>query len=99
MDNNLKFKDGFPLNDDGSEKTAEELQLFIREQQLINSPWKLEDAVILHHEPLDEWAKRNGYVSLEDVAKKRNVNLDEIIQTVYETKEVKNHRSGLSQGQ
>ena len=99
MDNNLKFKDGFPLNDDGSEKTAEELQLFIREQQLINSPWKLEDAVILHHEPLDEWAKRNGYISLEDVAKKRNVNLDEIIQTVYETKKDENHRSGLSQGQ
>ena len=53
MTNNLKFKDGFPLNEDSSEKTAEELQEFIREFPPLDAPIRLEDAAVFHDQPLN----------------------------------------------
>ena len=79
MTNNIRFKDGFPLNADGSEKTAEELQEFIRKLPPLDSPIKLEDIAVFHDEPLELWAKNNGYISLDEFAKKRNVNLDDLV--------------------
>ena len=79
MTNNLKFKDGFPLNEDDSEKTAEELQEFIRKLPPLDLPIKLEDVAIFHDEPLEQWANINGYISLDEFAKKRNINLDDSV--------------------
>lgn len=79
MPNNLKFKDGFPLNEDDSEKTAEELQEFIRKLPPLDLPIKLEDVAIFHDEALEQWANINGYISLDEFAKKRNINLDDSV--------------------
>lgn len=75
---NLKFKDGFPLNEDGSEKTAEELREFISKRPILESPLRLEDVAIFHDEPLSKWAENNGLISLDDFARKRKVKLNEL---------------------
>lgn len=79
MNDSLKFKDGFPLNEDGSEKTAEELLEFISKRPTLVSPLKIEDVAIFHDELLEEWTKDNGYVRLEEFAQKRNFNLAELL--------------------
>lgn len=67
----------FPLNEDGTRKTYDELLEYISKLPLLESPLRLEDVAEHVDGTIEEWAKNNGLISLRDYAAKRGVNLDE----------------------
>lgn len=67
-----------PLNEKGEEMTFEELDAYVKSFPTLESPQKLEDISTLIDEPVDEWVKNNGLISIREFALKRGVNIDEI---------------------
>ena len=67
-----------PLNENGKEMTFEELDAYVKSFPILESPQKFEDISTLIDEPVEEWAKNNGLISIRDVALKRGINIDEI---------------------
>ena len=67
-----------PLNEKGEEMTFEELDAYVKIFPTLESLQKLEDISTLIDEPVDEWAKNNGLISIREFALKRGVNIDEI---------------------
>lgn len=67
-----------PLNENGEEMTFEELDAYVKGFPILESPQNFEDISTLIDEPIEEWAKNNGLISLRDFALKRGINIDEI---------------------
>lgn len=67
-----------PLNEKGEEMTFEELDAYVKSFPILESPQKFEDISTLIDEPVEEWAKNNGLISIREFALKRGVNIDEI---------------------
>ena len=67
-----------PLNENGQEMTFEELDAYVKSFPILESPQNFEDISTLIDEPLEEWAKNNGLISIRDFAVRRGINIDEI---------------------
>lgn len=67
-----------PLNENGQEMTFEELDAYVKSFPILESPQNFEDISTLIDEPLEEWAKNNGLISIRDFALRRGINIDEI---------------------
>ena len=66
-----------PLNENGQEMTFEELDACVKSFPILESPQNFEDISTLIDEPLEEWAKNNGLISIRDFALRRGINIDE----------------------
>ena len=66
-----------PLNENGQEMTFEELDAYVKSFPILESPQNFEDISTLIDEPLEEWAKNNGLISIRDFALRRGINIDE----------------------
>ena len=78
MDKEIEFEGGFPLNADGSRMSYDQLLAFVESLPKPDKPLNLEDVAERIDGTVEDWAKRNGYISLSDFAAKRDVDIQAI---------------------
>ena len=78
MDKEIEFEGGFPFNADGSRMSYDQLLAFVESLPKPDKPLNLEDVAERIDGTVEDWAKRNGYISLSDFAAKRDVDIQAI---------------------
>ena len=67
----------FPLNEDGSVMSYDELTEYLKTLPINEGELRIEDVAVRISGTIDEWAKLHGYIPLGELVKKHQQNTNE----------------------